>query len=695
MMRRGVLLSLTLTACVQLAVAWRRIGLGRAIWAHSYQSNLLLLSETATLASLDLRTGDLQWRIPHPSLASSVSPRAVLHNGDLVIFALSDERVRAVRVNGDVMWELPGCGIAYSHEENVFPIQMCHSVDYVYVNSTGELIDAVDPEPAPVPTLIPGRATLTWPSGDITILSESDGLLRAMEKDDMLWEREEGLSHPIQGDIHVYETRSVLVLLSELGALFGLDANDGNILWKLKTDGDCKLHSGHKTVTVLTCAYNEGSTTALAIDSTSGEVLRRDSIEHYTAIRGALEDTDQSIPSLRLVSREGEERMLFANKASASRTLHHRPWLLSSQQESFIAAHQNGSNIWKAPIPPSSKIVALAKSQPSHPFVSLVRPPAVRVTGDRRLLHKFVDPNIALVLAHDEKAAETHAMLIDTNTGAIHDVVTHPETALPASAVKGESWFVYSLWNKISMQQELHIIDVFHPEKNESWVWQAMSSIASKNLGLETMTMLQKLTGKEPEQCSIGESIQSATQCSANTVLTNSMSHTIPYVVRSSTLLTQRVRSLDVTQTLMGLTEPAVVLTLESGQVTLVSKFLLDARRPKEMNDAYREEYLRQYRPITSLRSHSRDSLFVDEGKHIPRIKSIAVAPHHIKESICQIAVLGTDLVYSLEHPAGKFDSLPDDFLYSGVIGMILTLIAVYLYTRDLNVKASLAKSWV
>lgn len=170
--------------------------------------------------------------------------------------------------------------------------------------------------------------------------------------------------------------------------------------------------------------------------------------------------------------------------------------------------------------------------------------------------------------------------------------------------------------------------------------------------------------------------------------------HRKPMFIRSSMLLTKRITRLDVTQTTMGITQPAVIMTLENGQVTLVPKYLLDARNPGRRSPI-RDSKLKQYEPVLFLESGSGRSTYIAEGAHVPGIKQIIVAPSNLRESSTLLAVLGIDIVFNVVQPAGSFDALAkEEFVYSGVLAMIVGLSASVLYTNRLKIRLSLKKSW-
>lgn len=245
------------------------------------------------------------------------------------------------------------------------------------------------------------------------------------------------------------------------------------------------------------------------------------------------------------------------------------------------------------------------------------------------------------------------------------------------------------------LEQEIHVIDMYEPDTEVTRVHHALHGAANAALGPQLMNALNARRRVGIDQCLAPMANDSNdTQCVVETLEAQNDAPKSPVILRSSMLTTKQIVGLDVTETTLGLTEPSIAMTLESGQVTLVSKILLDARRPKDPDGFNPTEYLIPYRPLLNLQSTSAESQYVAVGEHVEGARVVAVAPVHNRESMCQIVVVGTDILYALVQPVGTFDALPEDFSYLSVVAMILTLGTVFFYTQRMKKKASLSRSW-
>lgn len=578
-------------------------------------------------------------------------------------------------------------------------MRICDTVDFQWIHlSSGQKMRAEGTENPNISTYpihkiaLSASDAMNWNIDNMSFTSGRDGLFSAVDASgNELWKLEEGIAHPDSVLFFADGEASVLVILSELQTLFALDAlSDGNVLWKISTRGTCRLLQGHISVALLLC--NEGgNATVRGIHAQSGSEVIRATILDFVVKHASVENCCEGKPCVRVVDDLGNEKFVSPCHHEDRRD-GDQQWLIYSPEGSDIRAMKNGKLVWKVDMPTNSKIATVTKPAAWHPASSRIKVPAVRIKGDRHLLFKYVDNDLLLVLAENEEAREIHSLLVDGSTGAILDAVTHPEASGPVSATAGESWFVYSFWSSVMLQQEVHVMDLFKQLRKESWVKPALVREAEKILGFRLVDFVRTALRLGLDQCPTTRN--SDLTCSTSPVALLGVPDGKPYVVRSSSLVTRRVLSMEITQTQKGFTEPAVIMALESGQVALVSKFLLDARRPREINAFYKAEYMPIFSPILSLLSTSRESMYLDDGNHFAGLKAVKAAPHAHQESTCQVVVVGTDMHFSYVHPAGEFDALPPDFFYPAVVAAILFLGGIYAYTQRLKEKSILSRSW-
>lgn len=716
------LVALLFTAVVPSTAAfqWHRHGLGRTVHvfnrncthadqlAHpSHASDLFLLTALGTIAQLDAATASIRWRLPPPLSPVPLHPVSALAlqppHPRLLLVLLSDHVVRAVDpARARAVWHVHACHLGVSHSQHV-RIASCDGAVRAVDPASGILSDRLSVREAASFTALPDLSSATpdlrWPLADSRVLvSASDGALRLVDPFAELWRREDGIAHVAAGAIFSLHGAPIVVILSQLGAVYALQ-NDQYILWKVPVGRQCILLNDLSHHVVIVCTNHQPKHTILyAIRVSDGTVTFTKSIPDFRAVRASVDSCCGDQICVVAVDNSGRERWLSECDPSAYTHIQgtERGWLLYAKNARQVRGVRGGATIWNVAMPKASTVSAVVTTRPPHATASKIRPPPVRVTGFRQLLRKYVNENVILVLSQNEARAEVHALVIDSNTGTTYSAVSHRNANAPIAGVKGDNWFVYTFWNTVMLQQEIHIIDMYHRTRNGSWVGETLRAAVRALFGTEIMNAFGIPDPDYDLPCtpSIANSSRSL-QCSTGTNdPTAAFSTAKPVLLRSSSLLTQRVVALDVTETTSGITESAVIMTLENGQVSVVSKFKLDARRPDTASAQHQSEFLLPYKPVLSLESSSRQSIYIADGSYVPDIKQVAVAPYLERESTTLIAVLGMDVVFSFVQPVGNFDSLPDDFLYSAVVAMIVFLAGAVFYSHKLRVRTNLSRSW-
>lgn len=707
---------------VSAAVKWQYSALGRPIHVFNYSdsSDILLLTSLSTVACLDAQTSEIQWRIPPPLSEAQLQPLSAFilqpPSPSFLLVLLSDNKLRAIDiVTQAIVWIVPACKLGHP-QHDLIPITTCDGQVKYLQPSTGAPFSPFNTtisspssptttdvslqtntsfEPLSLPADVPH---LQWPFGRRWLTSASDGTFCLQDDSHgrrQLWCREDGIAHVSSGAIYTTETTTMLVILSQLGSLYGLW--DATVLWKVSVGHRCTLLNDLADTAVVICTYDEPSSTLVrAIRVSDGTVVFSRAVSHFRAVHASVDRCCGSAICVVAVDESGFEQWISGCDVSALRsnpTLA-RGWLFYSHGGKDLRAVRGGTTAWIASVPSGSTISTVVTSRHPHPAASKIRSPAVRVTGSRKVLRKFVDENVILILAEDTVGSQVHALLLDGATGALYNAVTHPKAHSPMAGVRGDNWFVYSLWNEAMMHQELHVIDMYHRPGNGSWVGATIRLALRTLLGPEIMYAFG-IPDPDSPPCRPSDSAIRLDQCVKEPpVEEHSTVGLKPIIYRSGVVSTRRIMRLDVIETIMSIIESSIIITHEGGQVSLVSKFLLDARRPDAPSPHDLAELLTPYTPVLPLESSGKLSPYVANGLYIPLLKHVAVAPRLGRESSTQIALLGMDAVFSVEQPAGSFDTLPEDFFYSAVVAMIIALVGGVIYSQKLKVRTSLSKSW-
>lgn len=304
----------------------------------------------------------------------------------------------------------------------------------------------------------------------------------------------------------------------------------------------------------------------------------------------------------------------------------HYPWLR-------VSTHVETAR-WRIALPSASRVVSIATAGQGG-----IRPAAVRIAGDRRVLFRHVDSSIVLLLSVDHSHV-AHATLVD-NDGVLR--VFRHVGCTPLAAARGDSWFAYVCWRSDVAASEMVILDLYSGAASTVW-----SSDQTREVR----------------------------------------------VVRSVRLLQVKVVALHVADSARGITDPGIVMHLADGRVAVVGKRFLDARSPHKMNAAYEAEFLPPYMPVVELKGASRMVQFLGGGSRQVLVSGIEAAGVWEQESSCVVVVAGVDMLLEKVQTQGNFDALPADFGRWAVIVMVLGLMFVFWYSKNERTKASLLRAW-
>lgn len=563
---------------------------------------------------------------------------------------------------------------------------------------------------------------------DVQLLSKPNGQLALRAEG--AWEdhltRDEGWAHSVTGTFVSSDHRyggvpDILVTFSEYGTLFGFDINnEGRQLWVHDVDlndsslskRNCTLVKGHAYHISVVC-INEledgsGHTAVAVVDGVTGGGLMSVHVHPFLAVHAFVHSQCCSATDtcVHLIDRNGDERLVSTCDDSyvAKRNWTDvNPMYLSVPKDGDrVEGIRAGRVMWRFQLPPDMNVVQLALARRSHPSSRSAMKSPVRVTHDRHLLHKFTDSSTVLVIIspRDARVHELKALVIDGISGAVLKAIKHVNATAPISSVRSDNWMIYSFWNSFMLQQELHVIDMYNPRTNTSFVMEKVrlliSDIVSPALRLAGINLPSLLRIKtelvEGKGYQDGNEEVNTEQC--ETRLSRFIQHPPePDLLHLSFLLSHQVLHMDVSDTEGAIAERSVLLGLASGQVVSLSRLSLDARRSigGGMNTA---ESLMPYYPYISFLPSQGEGEFITRDHYLSGVAGIAVAPEPNQESQCHVAVFGVDMFYNKITPAGRFDMLPEEFRFDVVVASLLFLGIAALYSERALESKELCDAW-
>ncbi|KAF2858914.1 DUF1620-domain-containing protein [Piedraia hortae CBS 480.64] len=286
----------------------------------------------------------------------------------------------------------------------------------------------------------------------------------------------------------------------------------------------------------------------------------------------------------------GEEHLIDVSSPSTTFT----------SRDNTIRAQSFNASLWT--FAPEENIKTISARHLQDPVASIGK-----VLGDRRVLYKYLDPNMAIIItAGDDRITAT---LLNTLSGQVLWSRQHTEvdTAAPMPAMVTENWFTYSF------------------------------------------TSYGKTKG---HQLVIGEAFES--------LIPNQRSEGNPVIITQAYQVPEPITHLSATRTRQGITSRQLLAVLPYTHAIAGIPFLaLDPRRPVHRDPTKEElsEGLTRYNPVLEFNpkwylSHSRDILGV---------KDVLAAPA-IAESASLIFAYGLDIFTTRLAPSGKFDLLGTEF---------------------------------
>jgi hypothetical protein len=405
----------------------------------------------------------------------------------------------------------------------------------------------------------------------------------------------------------------LVVVATETGRLAALDVGArGKIMWNVNLDRfapDTKLQkpslkafSGYVEVT------DSNLKGSLFINSTTGGLL-----------------PSQNIEARQFVS-EGQELVAFA--------------LEDGILKGTLESHPSSDTVWSFAPPSGERIIGFTARPFKDPVASIGN-----VLGDRRVLYKYLNPNLVLVTAVSESANSASVYLLDSASGQLLHTMSHDDvdTSRPIPATISENWFSYSLTvastsNASSRGYQLVVSDLYESPLPDD----------RGPLGASSNSSTVQPSG------SSGDAAK-------------------PYVLSQSYQIAAEISHMTVTQTRQGITSRELVVTVPSTNAIIgIPRQILNPRRPIGRDPTAHEqaEGLTKYHPMIPLDSkwhmtHKYEVLGVDN----------VITSESGIESTSLVFAYGHDIFGTRVAPSFAFDILGKGF---NKIQMLLTVAALF-----------------
>ncbi|PYH48770.1 uncharacterized protein BP01DRAFT_311326 [Aspergillus saccharolyticus JOP 1030-1] len=415
-----------------------------------------------------------------------------------------------------------------------------------------------------------------------------------------------------------------VIVAAKNGRVYALDAgNHGSVSWAVKA-------AEKDTWDVKAIVAQPGSATIYAddgssvtLDVTTGEILAR-SPGTTTKIRSVAVINDGSAPITIGIQEDGTpvEALdlpgFFVTQSNDGRVL---GWV----------AKDNKTPIWQF-LPPHGEKIVYATARPAHDPVASIG----KVLGDRSVLYKYLNPNLALITTVGENTATFY--LLDAVSGRIlHTSVQEGvDTTQPIASTISENWFAYSFYADIT------------------------SSSPSKGYQLVISELYES-----PFPNDRGP-LDSATNYSSLTFLPS------PHIISQGFVIPEPISHMTVTQTRQGITTRNLLCSLPStNAIIAIPRPVLDPRRPvdRDPTSIEAEEGLFRYNPYLEFEGR----WYLTHSRNVAGIKKVLSSPT-LLESTSLIFAFGGDIFATRATPSQAFDVLGKGF---SKLQLVLTVLAL------------------
>jgi len=460
----------------------------------------------------------------------------------------------------------------------------------------------------------------------------------------------------------------IIVAATEHNKLYGIESISGNILWETMYPGrfDPSLpsyqpqtylliqkdgRSGDYAQAVLVYKHARSVHYMLTFNPLTGKVISNEPLE--LVLDQALllpELTDHELKPVLIIGKDGSASIHPANAISCLKT--GPPLYVATKAEpgtlvgKKVGISEDSQSIVLSPVwslvSANTEILSVRSRSTEERIHS-----AGRVLADRSVLFKYMNPNLAMVVAQGTDSSAKvfiNVYLLDLVTGRIFYSASHKKVVPPFHVIHSENWAVYSFFNDKARRTELVSLELYE--------------------------------GKSQSNASVFSSVE-------NTVN--------PLVERQAYILpTSDITSMRETVTEQGITSKHLLIGTSLGTVLDLPIHMVDPRRPPLDSPPHvREPGIPPYIPELPIPHES----ILNYNQTLLGVNNIVTSPSGL-ESTTLVFIHGLDLYGTRVTPSKGFDLLKEDFDYLMITAVIAGLALASFITRKFSQKKMLTQAW-
>ena len=432
-----------------------------------------------------------------------------------------------------------------------------------------------------------------------------------------------GLINDQVSDLKSFGIDKSVVAATEGGRVFAIAfGQHGSVTWNVKAVDTDKWNVKAITARAGAATVYADDGSSVTLNTTSGGIIAR-------------EAPSASVHSIAIIDRGSYPVGIGINEDGAPiKPLEVPDFLVTSSIDGRIIGRKGGDPIWEFLPPHDQKIIHAIARPPHDPVASIGK-----VLGDRSVLYKYLNRNLALITAAGETTATFY--LLDAISGKVLYTSTHSgvDTSQPITSTISENWFAYSFWGDVTDTSDAKGYQLVISELYESMIPNDRGPLGSA-------ANYSSIYGVDAPPD--------------------------PYVISQSYIITEPISYMAVTQTMQGITTRQLLCVLpESNAIIGIPRAILDPRRPvgRDPGAAEVEEGLFKYSPVLEFDGR----WFITHSREVAGIKKVISEPT-LLESTSVIFAFGQDVFGTRVAPSQAFDILGKGF---SKLQLLFTVIAL------------------
>ena len=311
--------------------------------------------------------------------------------------------------------------------------------------------------------------------------------------------------------------------------------------------------------------------------------------------------------------------------------------LTDGELKGYLGTKPTSQPIWSFVPPSGEKIISYTGRPAKDPVASIGK-----VLGDRRVLYKYLNPNLVLATAVAATGRRASFYLLDSASGQLLHTASHygVDISRPMPSTVSENWFTYSL---------------------------TMDATSTALRGYQLVVSELFESPLADDRGPLGASINASTVQPKGEAAK-------PYVLSQSYQIPEEISHMTVTQTRQGITSRELLVTLPfSNSIVGIPRGFIDPRRPvgRDPNAQEQSEGLIRYAPVIAFDP----KWHLNHNYELMGIKGVITSESGL-ESTSLVFAYGLDIFGTRTAPSFAFDILGKGF---NKVQMLLTVAALFI----------------